>query len=256
LIDTLLDICTIAYGDRVIWIYSKGYKDDIVEFEFIKGGTRFCRVRPYRELINVDYPNMLYNFINKTFPIYYKFEDTKKRSLMKFIESMRYSCHDLNFPAPFIYLGTAIENYVYESMNDFVSYYLNKPTRKSIFPSFKKWIEENIIPLLKDSDKDDFAGSSLKQKLAGLLQRYLRPRIISLLEKHNIDYSPDLVRNFAIKRNEAVHKKYKFVKGDYEIWSTMLAYMEELILKQLRYDGIYYDWKTSPPTPKNLISEK
>jgi len=171
---------------------------------------------------------------------------------MKLIGGIHLSTLHLVFPAPFVTLGSIIEEFSNLELEEKITHFVGKADRRALLPKFKAFIEEDVMGLLDESDKIYFEESELKQKLSGLLGRTLRSRIISLLDSFEIEYEEDLVGQFVKKRNAAAHGTYEYTAGDYQIFSTMAALLERIALMKIQYKGQFLDWSTSPPEHKNM----
>ncbi|MFL0363140.1 hypothetical protein ACH0BF_08955 [Pseudobacillus sp. 179-B 2D1 NHS] len=250
-LDYVLELISLAYGSRVLWRYVIGYKNDVECFRFFRN-TKHSNVSSFRNLISIDRPGMFTQFITSTFPSYIQLSKDYHLSLIKLIDGLHFSSERLTFPMPIVTLSSSIEEFANEVLNERVTHYTDKSTRKNLYPLFNKWIDQNVIPLLSEIDKQDFGEGSSKQKLSALLQRNLRSRITFLFDQYNIQYDDTVVRNFVKKRNNAAHGTYKFENADFLLWSTMVSYLEQLILKTINYNGHYLDWSTSPPEDKRI----
>lgn len=251
LISHVLDLCTIAYGDRVNWSHAYGYNEDKLDFKVIRN-VQFCKFNPFRQLLRVSHPYVLSQFIKNSFHLYSSFSDEKRLSLRKLIEGIRFSDKRLIFPAPFVNLGSTIEEYAGQALQDNVSHYVSKSIRRNLAPTFQKWLEANVFLHLNQEDQGDFDESGLKQKLSQILTRNLRSRITNLLESYGIEYENEWIGSFVKKRNSGSHGTYLFSSEDFLIWSRMATYLEQIIFEELKYKGEYLDWTTSPPEWDNI----
>jgi len=247
LVEKILDLCSIAYGDRVAWAYAIGFNDQVEKYRIIKD-VPFCKLNPFRQLIRVEYPRMLSNYIATCFPSYSSLTNQQRKILNKLVDGLHFSAGRLNFPAPFTSLGSSIEDFASGVLADTDSHYVGKQERRQLLLTFSDWVEQQVIPLLNNQDDiSDFDESGKKQKLSGMMQRNLRSRITNLLNHFSIQFEIDWVGSFVKKRNSAAHGTYQYSDGDYDIWSRMAALLEKCILKQVNYTGEYLDWSSSPP---------
>ncbi|MEH6904732.1 hypothetical protein [Neobacillus drentensis] len=245
-IDSLLDLCSVAYGGRVSWGTVIGSVDDNEVFRVIRN-VPFAPLNPSRQLIMVNQPRFLTQFIQTCFPSYIQLTQEYRDTFKKFLAGIQLSSSTLIFPVPYIVLGSVIEDYVSAELEETSSHYVGRADRRRIFPAFKEFLEEHVFPLIEQGDIGDFDESGMKQMWKGLLTRNLRSRITNLLDAFEIPYDPESVRSFVKKRNDAAHGNYVFTSADYHIWSQMVALLEQLIFKKLQYQGPYYDWSVSPP---------
>ncbi|NQW98348.1 hypothetical protein HPY21_15525 [Bacillus stratosphericus] len=246
LMDSLLDLCSVAYGGRVSWGTVVGFSDNGEVFRVIRS-VPFAPLNPTRQLIMVNLPRYLSQFIQICFPSYINLTREHRDTFKKFIEGIQLSASRLIFPIPYIVLGSAIEEFVSAELEETSSHYVGRADRRRIYPAFKAFLEENVFPLIEQGDIGDFDESGMKQKWSGLLTRNLRSRITNLLDAFEVTYDPESVRSFVKKRNDAAHGNYVYTSADYLIWSQMVALLEQVIFKKLQYQGPYYDWSVSPP---------
>ncbi|WP_214722287.1 hypothetical protein [Exiguobacterium sp. s192] len=246
LMDLILDLCSIAYGGKVRWGTVKGYSNNAELFRIIRNGS-FAPLKPHRQLIEVKYPRGLSRFVQSCFPTYVSLTTESRSSLKKISAGIQLSASNLIFPIPYIVLGSVIEEFVSEELEETVSGYLGRAQRRGIYSEFKLFLEENVIPLIGLEDVNDFDDSGMKQKWNGLLTRNLRSRIINLLDTFEVEYDAEKVRSFVRNRNNAAHGNYEYGSNDYLVWSQMVALLEQVIMKKLDYRGSYYDWSVSPP---------
>jgi hypothetical protein len=248
-VELFLELCTIAYGGRINWTTCLGFSNNEVVFSRIRD-VPISSLKSSRQLIRVGHPFYLSKFLGESFKIYSELTKDKRVNLMKLVEGIHFSALKLTFPAPFVILGSVIEEFAGAELEEKSTYFINKGSRKELFPKFKSFIEEYILDLLEESDKSYFEETELKQKLSGLLQRNLRTRISNLLDSFQFEYDKEWVRLFVKKRNDAAHGNYTFTVEDYYTWSKMGALLEKAVLTKLQYKGEYFDWSTSPPSWK------
>ena len=166
IVDALLDLCTIAYGDRVNWVAARGYNNNEVNLEVLLDVE--CPVtNPFRYILRFEYPNRLSNFLFKTFDNYISMEESKRKIIMKLISSIQISSKSLIFPLPFSIMGLAIEDFVQGMLSEVETHYIDRTTRHRIDPIFDQWVAQNVLPVLTNAaDRQDFQDGALKQKLA------------------------------------------------------------------------------------------
>ena len=87
-----------------------------------------------------------------------------------------------------------------------------------------------------------------------IAKKTLRTRICALFEHFEIPYKNDEVRVFVRKRNDAVHGTYRYEARDYMIWTRIASNLDLIVLKQLRYEGPFYDHSTSPVEKRSVKS--
>ncbi|MCU5656497.1 hypothetical protein OCF56_21705 [Bacillus mycoides] len=246
IIELLLELCSIAYGSRLTWSKSTGFQNNSKAFQCIQN-VPYAPLNGRRQLINVLLFRRLSQFIQQCFPNYITFDDETRTSLKKLVSGIHLASSRLVFPAPYAILGSIIEEFAHNELEEMSTHYVIRSERRENFQKFKQFIEENVIELLSDDDKEDFNTSGMKQKWSGLLQRNLRSRITSLLLSFHIEFDTDKIRDFVKKRNEAAHGTYVFEKErDYYIWSQMTNLLEQVLLKKLKYQGEYIDYSTNP----------
>lgn len=250
-IDMILVLISLAYGDRVTWFCGKGYKGKSEVFKYFHDDDP-TSLKPFRKLIRIDFPQKLSNLIKVCFPVYASLKIVERKNIDVLIEGILFSAKRLHFPIPFIILSTVIEKYAEDTLSDKNIHYINKTKRKALLPSFKKWIDENVVPLLEDTDLSDFGCEEIKQKLSAVVQRNLQTRIIKVFEYLDVDYELEDIKKFVRKRNAAAHGGYVYDIEDYLIWTKIMAYLEIGILKKINYSGEYADWSISPPVLKIL----
>ncbi|PFA22323.1 hypothetical protein CN384_25685 [Bacillus thuringiensis] len=253
-IDTLLDLYSIAYGWEVRWTNLLGYNNNQEVFHLIRKLPP-GKLNPFRQLIHVKYPNHLTNFIQTSFPFYSDFDSDTKLSIRKLAESIHLAGSTLTFPIPFIIIGSAIEEFVKNELDDIDVNYIQRLDRRRIYQDFKTFMQHHVHDLLSEEDQSDlFNDGTLHQKWTAMLQRNLRIRITRLLEKFEIDFNAEHINRFVQKRNNAAHGSYEYSSSDYIIWSQMVALLEKVLLKKLRYEGDYWDFSTSPAEFKNITT--
>lgn len=233
-------------GGRVSWGTVVGFSDYGEVFRVIRS-VPFAPLNPTRQLIMVNLPRYLSQFIQICFPSYINLTREHRDTFKKFIEGIQLSASRLIFPIPYIVLGSAIEEFVSAELEETSSHYVGRADRRRIYPAFKAFLKENVFPLIEQGDIGDFDESGMKQKWSGLLTRNLRSRITNLLDAFEVTYDPESVRSFVKKRNDSAHGNYVYTSADYLIWSQMVALFEQVIFKKLQYKGPYYDWSVSPP---------
>lgn len=246
LAESVFNLCTIAYGDRVTWARLVGFKNGTRRLIIVRNIVP-CNLNPFRQLIRVSYPGRLSEFISTSFPHYISLLDDQQLYLNRLIDGIHFSAERLNFPAPFMTLGSAIEDFALQILGDLDTHYVDKATRKQLYSSFEVWIDSYILPLLDEDDKEDFNESGKKQKMSSIVQRNLRSRITNLLNHFNIKFSLDWIRNFVFKRNAAAHGTYKYSNEDYKDWTRVASLLELIVLKYLDFKGEYADWSESSP---------
>lgn len=253
-IDTLLDLYSIAYGWEVRWTNVLGYNNNREVFHSIRKLPP-GKSNPFRQLINVRFPNCLTNFIQTSFPFYSAFDSDTKLSIRKLTEGIHLAGATLTFPIPFTIIGSTIEEFAKNELDDIDVNYIQRSNRRRIYQDFKTFMQEHVHELLSEEDRTDLLNdSNLHQKWTAMLQRNLRIRITRLLEKFEIDFNTEHVNRFVQKRNNAAHGSYEYSSSDYIIWSQMVTLLEKVLLKKLRYEGEYWDFSTSPAESKNLTA--
>ncbi|MFE4047132.1 hypothetical protein [Priestia sp. YIM B13490] len=250
-VELVLELCTVAYGGRVSWGTCFGILDENKSFQIFRD-VPFAPLKPSRQLMPVNLYHVLSGLIINCFPLYSKLDNEQRLNFMKLIEGIHLSTLQLVFPAPFVNLGSIIEEFTNLELEEKITHFVGKTDRRALLPKFKAFIEEDVMGLLDESDKIYFEEGELKQKLSGLLGRTLRSRIISLMDSFELEYEEDLVGQFVKKRNAAAHGTYKYTTGDYQIFSTMAALLERIALMKIQYKGQFLDWSTSPPEHKNM----
>ncbi|MGX5475924.1 hypothetical protein [Bacillus toyonensis] len=252
LMELLLDLCSIAYGCKLQWTNSLGYINDRELFQCIRK-TSPGALRPFRKLINVDWPKRLANFIQICFPVYSNFDNETIISLSKLTEGIHLASANLTFPMPFIIIGSTIEEFVQSELGDIDVNYIKKADRRKTYSYFKSIMEEHINPLLSEEDREEFLNDqALHLQWRVLFQRNLRARITKLLQEYQLEFEDEHIKNFVKKRNTATHGGYEFSPSDYIIWSQMVTQLEKVLLKKLQYNGEYIDFSTNPPELKEL----
>lgn len=251
-IDTLLDLYSIAYGWEVRWTNMLGYNNDIEVFHSIRKLPP-GKLNPFRQLINVRFPNRLTNFIQTSFPFYSTFDSDTQLSIRKLTAGIHLAGSTLTFPIPFTIIGSTIEEFAKNELDDIDVNYIQRSDRRRIYKDFKTFMQVNVHDLLSEEDRTDLLNDgNLHQKWTAMLQRNLRIRITKLLDTFEIDFNTEHVNRFVQKRNDAAHGSYEYSSSDYIIWSQMVALLEKVLLKKLRYEGEYWDFSTSPAELKNL----
>lgn len=251
-VNIILDLCTIANGGRVSWTTCYGIEKEKEILRTLRD-VPFSHLKPFRTLIRISHPEYLSSYIKSTFPSYSSLGEEERFSYMKLIEGIHFSALRLNFPAPFVILGSVIEDFTNSVLAENATSFINKADRRALFPDFQRFIEKNVLNLIEENDKTFFEEKELKQKLSGLMQKNLRARILTLLTTFQVEHDLEWVRNFVRKRNDAAHGNYKFAaEEDYLIWSKMVSLLEKLVLSKLNYNGEYLDWSVSPPQRRNL----
>ncbi|WP_431027811.1 hypothetical protein [Lysinibacillus sp. LZ02] len=246
IMESIIDLFSVAYGARVNWTNALGFNNDLELFNMIRN-VPHASLTPFRQLIRVLYPGYLSRFIQMCYPVYNGLGQETRHSLKKLVEGIHLSASRLIFPAPFIILGSSIEDFANNELGDTSTHYIKRAERRRIYPYFKGFIDENIVVSLSEEDIGDFDETGIKQKLSGLVQRNLRSRITNLLQTFEVEFDNDWVRQFVIKRNQAAHGDYVFTPSDYLIWTRMATLLEQIILIKLQYSDEYLDWSTSPP---------
>ncbi|MDA1657935.1 hypothetical protein [Bacillus cereus group sp. TH150LC] len=252
LMDILLDLCSIAYGQKIAWTNIFGYNNNCEVFKSIRKLSPGV-LNSIRPLIDVRFPNHLTHFIQTCFPAYSAFDAETKISLKKLTEGIHLATANLKFPIPFIIIGSAIEEFVQNELDDVDVNYIQRADRRRIYRTFKALMQEHVNDLLSEEDRIELLNDqTLHQKWSALLQRNLRIRITKLLEEFQIEFNVDHVGLFVQKRNNAAHGSYEYSSSDYIIWSQMVALLEKVLLKKIQYEGEYIDFSTSPPRSKVL----
>lgn len=252
--DGVLDVCSIAYGDRVAWVCAIGYHSGSEVYRMIRN-SRHCKPKPFRPLLRIEYPRVLTTFVSTVFLTYMSLDDKERHTLMRVADGISYSSERMSFPMPLVQLSSTIEDFCSSILEDRKTFFINKTDQDSIFPSFNRWFDENIHSLLSSEDITELE-ESLKQRYRALFQRNLQDRIKNLLDAFEINYDPRWVSDFVKKRNNATHGSYEFSSEDYYVWSRMAALIERVLLTKLNYSGEYIDWSVSPPTYKVLGEER
>lgn len=250
-VELFLELSTVAYGGRVTWATCSGIANEEISLRIFRS-VPFAPLSPFHQLIRVEHPFYLSKFIKDSFPMYSNLNEEERINFMKLVEGIHFSLFRLTFPAPFVILGSVIEEFSNSELEEKLTHFVNKANRRALFPKFKSFIDENVIEIIDESDRSYFEDGELKQKLSALLQKNLRARILSLLASFQVEYELEWVRQFVKKRNEATHGTYKFAAEDYSIFSKMVALLERVVLTKLQYKGEYLDWSASPPEWKNM----
>jgi hypothetical protein len=245
-VELILELCTIAYGGRVSWTTCIAISSEESIFRILRD-VPLAPLKPFHQLIRVSYPGYFSYFIRSGFPSYSELNKEERLSLMKLVEGIHFSVLRLTFPAPFVILGSVIEEFSYSELEENLTYFINKSSRRELFPKFKAFVDENIIEMIDESEKSFFEEGELKQKLSGLLQKNLRARIVSLLDFFQVEYDMEWVRQFVKKRNESAHGTYQFAVEDYLVFTRMVALLEKVILTKIQYKGEFLDWSIIPP---------
>ncbi|NGY80542.1 hypothetical protein F6Y02_41550 (plasmid) [Bacillus megaterium] len=197
-IELVLELCTVAYGGRVSWATCFGILNKKKSF-YVFRDVPLGPLQPSRQLIPVNLHHSLSGLITNCFPIYSKLDDQKRLNFRKLIEGIHLSTLQTVFPAPFVTLGSIIEEFSNLELEEKVTHFIGKTDRRALLPKFKAFIEEDVIGLLDESDKVYFEENELKQKLSGLLGRTLRSRILSLMASFEVEYEENLVGDFVNK---------------------------------------------------------
>ncbi|PEF77644.1 hypothetical protein [Bacillus toyonensis] len=252
LMDTLLDLYSIAYGCRLKWTNAIGYIGQHEIFHHIRKVPP-ATLRPFRQLIDVVFHNKLTHFIETCFPVYSTFSNDTRLALRKLTDGIHLSASMPIFPMPFIITGSTIEEFVKNELGDVDVNYITRADRRRTYSYFKDLMEEHINPLLSEEDSAELMNNQiLPNQWKVLFQRNLRARIIKLLQEYNLEFNGEHLKNFVNKRNSAAHGGYEFSPSDYIVWSKMVALLEQVLLKKLKYEGEYIDYSTNPPAPKTL----
>lgn len=252
IVEMLSFVLSIAYGGSVNWLYAEG------EIQQTRVWLAWQDVpfsnKPTRQLIDVRMPYELSSFVKIAYESLLGFRQNEQSALRRLINGIHLSAERLVFPIPFAVLGAVIEDYSNYILSDVSTHYIDKKTRIELLPSFKEFIDTSIMPFLDNDDRNDFEGDDLKQKFSQLVQRNLRTRIYALFKHFEIPYKNDEVRVFVKKRNDAVHGTYRYEARDYMIWTRIASNLDLIVLKQLRYEGPFYDHSTSPVEKRSVKS--
>ncbi|WP_419879430.1 HEPN domain-containing protein [Brevibacillus centrosporus] len=253
LLENLMNLISIIYGDAVIWSNAIGYKDKSIRIQKFVNRSNYVRLQPPRRLIRTDMPYYLSAYINECFQSFVNLSDGEKKTLMKLSHGIQFSSSRLVFPYPIVVLGSALEEYIDDVLPDLDKLYISKKDKRNLQSSLQEWVEKNLHPLLREDEKQDFVGSILSQKFTGFVQRNLKSRTTRLLEFYQVNFVQEQVNAFVKKRNDAAHGSYHYEGNiDYMLWSTIASYLEIILLKRIGYSGEYNDWTSSPPKYKPL----
>lgn len=251
LVKYILEIMSVAYGDQLAWSFMIAYRKEVEEFRKYKSGY-ICSQRIHRTLVSMRFPENLENLIESCFTTYSQMTDKNRRDLKILSQGIQMSSERLFFPLPFIILASAIESFASLTLPDSSNSLLSKAKRRSLNDSFKEWIRENLVSCLDNDEDKQWLIENSNQKLAFMVQKSLRERIIALFEKFDIEHRIDEIGEFVKCRNEGAHQDYSYTSGDYEKWCKVAALLERLILKELNYKGQFNDWYEIQPVEKEF----
>ncbi len=251
LVKYILEIMSVAYGDQLPWSFMIAYRKEVEQFRQYKSDY-ICSHRIHRTLVSMQFPENLKNLIESCFTTYSQMTDKKRKALKILSQGIQMSSERLFFPLPFIILASSIESFASLTLPDSSNSLLSKAERRSLNDSFKEWIRENLLAYLDNDEDKQWVIENSNQKLAFMVQKSLRERIIALFEKFDIEHKIDVIGEFVKRRNEGTHQEYRYTSGDYEKWCKVAALLERLILKELGYNGPFNDWYEIQPVAKEL----
>lgn len=253
LVQIISEIFTVAYGDLIGWSLQIGYDNGKESYREYRNIYK-CSNNVFRKLIPIRFSENLLQLLKTSFESYYKLSEQKRETIMKLIQGIQLSASKFSFPLPIIMLASTIEGFADKVLDNKSNSLVTKKQRKTLRTSFKSWIEEEVFPFIEEQNTRDWFIKNANQKLSSMLQKTLRERIISLLDKYSIEFEESIIRKFVKRRNNAMHSDYSYKKSDYEIWCKLAALFEQIVLKKIGYKGQFNDWYEVVPKEKEFIN--
>lgn len=204
-------------------------------------GNRFAVVRP-------ENPWDAEAMIKRGMEFFLECKPKAIEQVARLTSGLQIASSHLVFPMPFILLASALESSIAGDEEGCpAAHIVDRHQRKSILPSFKEWLEREVIPLISNNDHIAYLRTNAAQKLNSVVAATLADRICAMLDSVRLPYDRNWVNEFVKKRNSAAHDDCRFSPNDMMTYFRMLSLVHRYVLIQMSYTGRMIDWSVSPP---------
>ncbi len=254
LISALGQSIGLAVGFTRTWVFCEGIRDDESVFVYYRDVSYAVSSR--FPIVSAQDASSVQNLSSCALSFYLGCDSEAAERFRRLVLGLQLYSSQLVFPAPFLFLGAKLEEFIEGELDFGRRHMLEKPQREEALKKFEVWMKSNVFHYMADTDDAQMLCDNLKREFNVMFQRDLSYRIRALLDSVILPYDEQWVNDFVSRRNRAAHGGHKPMFSNHvHTYLRIVSLIHRYLLMRIGYTGEMIDWAISPPKDARISSD-